>query len=157
MFATRRLAAARLAELKSFQPPLGDGYDYQVGTAILRLSNYLTPAQASAYLQGVLDSGGLIAASAPRWPLRLAGRSAVPVAPVRRFAGRDDSYLRHGKDEAGSGHLLLHEGPRLRFARPAAACPAISEGEAGQEGVADEEVAQVEARVAYVNEAQAGG
>jgi hypothetical protein len=31
------------------QPPFGDGYDYLDGAAILRLSNYLTPAQAHAY------------------------------------------------------------------------------------------------------------
>lgn len=42
-------AAQRLSYLKSFQPPLGDGYDIQDDTAILRLSNYLTPAQARAY------------------------------------------------------------------------------------------------------------
>ena len=42
-------AAQRLAYLKSFAPPIGDGYDYQSGTAILRLSNYLTPPQAQAY------------------------------------------------------------------------------------------------------------
>jgi len=42
-------AAQRLAYLKSFKPPLGDGYDYQSGTAILRLSNYLNPVQARAY------------------------------------------------------------------------------------------------------------
>ena len=49
VFNTRALAAERLAYLKDFQPPFGDGYDYQAGTAILRLSNYLTPAQAAAY------------------------------------------------------------------------------------------------------------
>ena len=31
------------------QPPFGDGYDYLDGAAIVRLSNYLTPAQAYAY------------------------------------------------------------------------------------------------------------
>jgi hypothetical protein len=49
VFPTAAAAARRLALLKSFQPPLGDGYDYQSGTAILRLSNYLTPGQAHAY------------------------------------------------------------------------------------------------------------
>jgi hypothetical protein len=49
VFPTVAAAAQRLAYLKSFQPPLGDGYDYQSGTVILRLSNYLTPAQAHAY------------------------------------------------------------------------------------------------------------
>jgi hypothetical protein len=42
-------AQARYQELKGFAPPLGDGYDYLAGTALLRLSQYLTPAQASAY------------------------------------------------------------------------------------------------------------
>ena len=42
-------AAQRLAYLKAFKPPLGDGYDYQSGTVILRLSTYLTPVQARAY------------------------------------------------------------------------------------------------------------
>jgi hypothetical protein len=49
VFPTVAAATQRLAYLKSFQPPLGDGYDYQSGTVILRLSNYLTPAQAHAY------------------------------------------------------------------------------------------------------------
>ena len=49
VFPTVAAAAQRLAYLKSFQPPVGDGYDYQAGTAILRLSQYLTPAQAHAY------------------------------------------------------------------------------------------------------------
>ena len=40
-------AQARLAELKAFRPPFGDGYDYLAGPAILRLSNYITPAQAA--------------------------------------------------------------------------------------------------------------
>jgi hypothetical protein len=42
-------AEARLAYLKAFRPPFGDGYDYRVGSAILRLSNYLTPAQAAKF------------------------------------------------------------------------------------------------------------
>jgi hypothetical protein len=42
-------AQARLAYLKAFQPPIGDGYDYLAGPAILRLSNYLTPAQAAKF------------------------------------------------------------------------------------------------------------
>jgi hypothetical protein len=49
VFATPAGAGQRLAYLKGFGPPLGDGYDYQAGTAILRLSEYLTPAQAKAY------------------------------------------------------------------------------------------------------------
>ena len=42
-------AQARLAYLKAFQPPIGDGYDYLNGAAILRLSNYLTPTQAAQF------------------------------------------------------------------------------------------------------------
>ena len=42
-------ADARYTELKGFTAPFGDGYDYLTGTAVLRLSQYLTPAQASAY------------------------------------------------------------------------------------------------------------
>lgn len=49
VFPTVATAKARLEELKGFTPPLGDGYDYLTGTAILRLSNYLTPAQARRY------------------------------------------------------------------------------------------------------------
>ena len=58
VFATPSLAAARLAYLKSFTAPLGDGYDYQSGTAILRLSQYLTPAQASAYENAFSTAAG---------------------------------------------------------------------------------------------------
>jgi hypothetical protein len=46
VYPTRAGALSRYSLLKSFTPPLGDGYDYLVGTAILRLSQYLTPAQA---------------------------------------------------------------------------------------------------------------
>ena len=42
-------AEARLAYRKAFRPPFGDGYDYLAGLAILRLSNYLTPAQAAEF------------------------------------------------------------------------------------------------------------
>jgi hypothetical protein len=42
-------AKARYQYLKGFKPPFGDGYDYLSGAAILRLSQYLTPAQAHAY------------------------------------------------------------------------------------------------------------
>jgi hypothetical protein len=49
VFPTVAGARARLEELRSFKPPFGDGYDYLVGTAILRLSNYLTPPQAHRY------------------------------------------------------------------------------------------------------------
>lgn len=40
---------ARAAYLRTFQPPLGDGYDYTAGTAILRLSAELTPAQSKEW------------------------------------------------------------------------------------------------------------
>lgn len=42
-------AQARLTYLKALQPPIGDGYDYLAGPAILRLSTYLTPAQAAHF------------------------------------------------------------------------------------------------------------
>jgi hypothetical protein len=41
-------AQARYEELQDLKP-FGDGYDYLAGTAILRLSKFLTPAQASRY------------------------------------------------------------------------------------------------------------
>jgi hypothetical protein len=41
-------AAARLSYLSAFKPPFGDGYDYQSGSALLRLSANLTPSQAQA-------------------------------------------------------------------------------------------------------------
>jgi hypothetical protein len=46
VFPDQASADRRLSLLKSFTPPLSDGYDVQAGTAILRLSQYLTPAQA---------------------------------------------------------------------------------------------------------------
>jgi hypothetical protein len=49
VFSTAAGAQARYQYLRGFQAPLGDGYDYLSGTAILRLSQYLTPAQARAY------------------------------------------------------------------------------------------------------------
>jgi hypothetical protein len=52
VFPTVAGAYARYTELKGFTAPVGDGYDYLAsGTAILRLSQYLTPAQAHAYEQ----------------------------------------------------------------------------------------------------------
>lgn len=42
-------ARTRYEYLRGFQAPLGDGYDYLSGTAVLRLSQYLTPAQAHVY------------------------------------------------------------------------------------------------------------
>jgi hypothetical protein len=41
-------AYARYQELKAFTAPIGDGYDYLDGTAVLRLSQYLIPGQARA-------------------------------------------------------------------------------------------------------------
>jgi hypothetical protein len=49
VFPTVAGSYARYQELKGLAPPLGDGYDYLAGTAVLRLSQYLTPAQAHAY------------------------------------------------------------------------------------------------------------
>ena len=49
VFATPADAAARLAYLQAFKPSLGDGYDCLVGSAVLRLSNWLTAAQVQAY------------------------------------------------------------------------------------------------------------
>ena len=49
VFPTAAEAQARYAKLKGFTAPIGDGYDYLAGTAVLRLSQYLTPAQAAAY------------------------------------------------------------------------------------------------------------
>jgi hypothetical protein len=49
VFATTADAQSRLEELKAFKAPFGDGYDYLAGTAILRLSNYLTPAQTARF------------------------------------------------------------------------------------------------------------
>jgi hypothetical protein len=49
VFPTAAGAKARYQYLRGFKPPFGDGYDYLSGAAILRLSQYLTPAQARAY------------------------------------------------------------------------------------------------------------
>jgi hypothetical protein len=48
-FSTAADAQARYQYLRGFQPPFGDGYDYLDGTTVLRLLQYLTPAQARAY------------------------------------------------------------------------------------------------------------
>jgi len=48
-FSTVADAQARLAYLKALRALVGDGYDYLVGSAILRLSNYLTPAPAGKF------------------------------------------------------------------------------------------------------------
>lgn len=50
-------AQSRLAYLKSFTPPLGDGYDFINGDAVLRLDATLTPAQAAQYHQAFDTSG----------------------------------------------------------------------------------------------------
>jgi hypothetical protein len=49
VFPTAAGAKARYQLLKGFTAPFGDGYDYLSGPAILRLSQYLIPAQARAY------------------------------------------------------------------------------------------------------------
>lgn len=41
-------AQLRYAYLRTFRPPLGDGYDYLYRAAILRLASVYTPAQAAA-------------------------------------------------------------------------------------------------------------
>jgi hypothetical protein len=56
VFATVAGAEARYAELKGLTAPFGDGYDYLAGTAVLRLSQYLTPAQAAAYDKALVAS-----------------------------------------------------------------------------------------------------
>jgi hypothetical protein len=48
----------RYVYLRAFKPPFGDGYDYLTGTAILRLSQYLTPAQALAYRAAFVKGEG---------------------------------------------------------------------------------------------------
>lgn len=48
VFANVTDAQTRMELLQALQPPLGDGYDYLTGTAILRLSAKHTPAQAAA-------------------------------------------------------------------------------------------------------------
>jgi hypothetical protein len=42
-------ARQRADYIQGFGPMLADGYDFTVGGALLRLSKYLTPAQAQAY------------------------------------------------------------------------------------------------------------
>jgi hypothetical protein len=49
VFPTAAEARARADFIRGFGPSLGDGYDFTVGRDLLRLSNYLTPAQARAY------------------------------------------------------------------------------------------------------------
>jgi hypothetical protein len=49
VFPTAAQARERADFIRGFGPSLADGYDYTVGGAILRLSQYLTPAQARAY------------------------------------------------------------------------------------------------------------
>ena len=51
-------ARARYQYLKGFGPPFGDGYDYLSGAAVLRLSQYLTPAQARVYLAAFTAAAG---------------------------------------------------------------------------------------------------
>jgi len=50
VYPTAQGAEKRCAYLSAFQGgPVGDGYDWTAGCAVLRLSNYLTPQQAKAY------------------------------------------------------------------------------------------------------------
>lgn len=49
VFPTADEAQTRITYLKSFGPPLGDGYDYISGSAVLRLFTALTPSQAKEY------------------------------------------------------------------------------------------------------------
>jgi hypothetical protein len=58
VFPTAASAQARYQYLRGFQPPIGDGYDYLSGTAILRLSQYLIPAQARAYRAAFTAAAG---------------------------------------------------------------------------------------------------
>jgi len=57
-FPTATSAQARYEYLRGFGPPFGDGYDYLAGTAILRLSQYLTPVQARAYRAAFTAAAG---------------------------------------------------------------------------------------------------
>jgi hypothetical protein len=49
VFPTAAQARQRADYIRGFGAPLADGYDYADGGALLRLSQYLTPAQAQAY------------------------------------------------------------------------------------------------------------
>ena len=57
-YPTAAAARARYTYLRGFQPPFGDGYDYLSGTATLRLSQYLLPAQARAYRAAFTQAAG---------------------------------------------------------------------------------------------------
>ena len=58
VFPTAAGAKARYQYLRGFTPPFGDGYDYLSGAAVLRLSRYLTPVQAHAYLAAFTAAAG---------------------------------------------------------------------------------------------------
>ena len=49
VYPTAAGAHERDVYLRCFSAPFGDGWDYVAGTALLRLSQYLTPGQAHAY------------------------------------------------------------------------------------------------------------
>jgi len=49
VFSNKAEATTRAQYVSGFGPPLGDGYDYQLGPIFLRLSNSLLPSQAAAY------------------------------------------------------------------------------------------------------------
>jgi hypothetical protein len=48
VFPTQAGALARGQYVAAFGPPIGDGYDFVVGTALIRLGSYLTQPQAAA-------------------------------------------------------------------------------------------------------------
>jgi hypothetical protein len=58
VFASVSAAQSRLASLKGFQPPFGDGYDYLTGTALLRVFAGYTPGQASALHTAFTQASG---------------------------------------------------------------------------------------------------
>jgi hypothetical protein len=59
VFPTVAGAQARDRYIRTFAGTfIGDGWDYVAGTAVLRLSNYLTPGQASAYLAAFRKAAG---------------------------------------------------------------------------------------------------
>lgn len=54
VFSSASAASARLAYVKAFTCPIGDGYDYLDGTALLRLGCSYTPAKARVLRAGFL-------------------------------------------------------------------------------------------------------
>jgi hypothetical protein len=58
VYPTTAGAHERDTYLRGFSAPFGDGWDYVAGTAVLRLSQYLTPGQAHAYLAAFRNAAG---------------------------------------------------------------------------------------------------